>query len=386
MLIKEQDYTCRKDQNVNITFDVKDFIQSLQFSGVHADLNNYYAHRRRAESEFWSGREEHFSKEEGEFINLIMAGRKLLGDKLEAITEVPLEIREKEKRHLEYQYLQYKNMYQAFYHAKYTKRKDYKASDEFMKELNNIPIDRPDDYLYSSSYNYLINAMVVAPKASEEYEKNKDEGYLSALNKATMQLENESIRNLVLYDNVKVRLPRANNRKKVYDDFMNLSSNEMHKKKTTELYNFLSVLEPGRPSPKWENYENYAGGTTSLDDLKGKYAYIDVWATWCGPCIAEIPALEKIMKEYHGKNIEFVSISVDNNKDHDTWMKMVAGKRLSGIQLFADKALNSEFMKAYKISALPRFILLDPHGNIVTTNAPKPSDKKLIDLFNKHKI
>ena len=67
-------------------------------------------------------------------------------------------------------------------------------------------------------------------------------------------------------------------------------------------------LPKGAPSPSFVDYENYNGGKTSLADLKGKYVYIDVWATWCGPCKAEIPSLKKIEKEYHGKNIAFVSV------------------------------------------------------------------------------
>ena len=72
----------------------------------------------------------------------------------------------------------------------------------------------------------------------------------------------------------------------------------------------------GKPSPAFEDYENYKGGTTSLADLKGKYVYVDVWATWCGPCIAEIPSLKKLEKQYHGKNIQFVSLSVDDGRGY----------------------------------------------------------------------
>ena len=149
---------------------------------------------------------------------------------------------------------------------------------------------------------------------------------------------------------------------------------------------FKTVLGKGKESPKFMNYENHKGGTTSLDDLKGKYVYIDVWATWCGPCKAEIPFLKEVEKQYHDKNIAFVSISADKITAHDTWKKMIQEKELSGIQLFSDADFNSSFLKSYKINSIPRFILIDPNGNIISADAPRPSDKKLIDLFTELKI
>ena len=67
------------------------------------------------------------------------------------------------------------------------------------------------------------------------------------------------------------------------------------------------------------DYVNFAGGKTKLEDLRGKYVYIDVWATWCGPCRGEIPFLAKVEEKYKGKNIAFVSISADEDKDFDKW-------------------------------------------------------------------
>lgn len=135
----------------------------------------------------------------------------------------------------------------------------------------------------------------------------------------------------------------------------------------------------GQESPKFIDYENHAGGTTSLDDLKGKYVYIDMWATWCGPCKAEIPHLKKVEKAYHGKNIEFVSISVDRKNAHDAWKKMVNEKELGGTQLWAKE--DKTFSEAYTVTGIPRFILIDPQGNIVDADAPRPSSDKLTDLF-----
>ena len=131
------------------------------------------------------------------------------------------------------------------------------------------------------------------------------------------------------------------------------------------------------------DYENHKGGKTKLEDLRGKYVYIDVWATWCGPCRAEIPFLKKVEEKYHGKNIEFVSISVDVDKDREKWVNFVKEKELGGMQLFADKNWNSEFMKSYNINSIPRFILLDPKGNIVESDAKRPSDPGLVEQFDK---
>ena len=150
----------------------------------------------------------------------------------------------------------------------------------------------------------------------------------------------------------------------------------------------------GTPSPIFVNYENYAGGNTSLADLKGKYVYIDVWATWCGPCIKEIPSLKKVEKQFEGKNIEFVSISVDEGRGYrgnaaeayEGWKKMIDEKELGGIQLLADNGFMSKFIQDYKINGIPRFILIDPEGNVVNADAPRPSSPQLIKLFSELKL
>ncbi|WP_396194658.1 TlpA family protein disulfide reductase [Flavobacterium sp.] len=124
-------------------------------------------------------------------------------------------------------------------------------------------------------------------------------------------------------------------------------------------------------------YENHKGGKTSLESMKGKYVYIDVWATWCGPCRAEIPFLKELEKNYHGKNIEFVSVSVDVEKDYEKWKTFVTEKALGGTQLYADKNWNSDFIKAFGINSIPRFILIDPKGVVIDADAARPSNPKL---------
>ncbi|EDM44111.1 thioredoxin family protein [unidentified eubacterium SCB49] len=146
----------------------------------------------------------------------------------------------------------------------------------------------------------------------------------------------------------------------------------------------------GKVSPTFNDYENFKGGTTSLSDLKGKFVYIDVWATWCAPCKAEIPSLKQLEHDYEDKDIAFVSLSIDDDRSHGgswdkakaDWKAMVADKDLGGIQIYAPKGWKSKFIRDYRINGIPRFILVDKEGKVVDANAPRPSSDKIRTLFD----
>jgi thiol-disulfide isomerase/thioredoxin len=154
-----------------------------------------------------------------------------------------------------------------------------------------------------------------------------------------------------------------------------------------DAYSQSKVMGKGKPSPIFENYIDIKGGVKSLESFKGKYVYIDVWATWCGPCIQQIPFLQSLEKEYHGKNIEFVSISTDEPQRsggswgaaEQKWRTFVKERNMTGVQLWAGQ--DYAFQGAYQINAIPRFILISPNGTIEDANAPRPSDPELQSLF-----
>ncbi len=168
-----------------------------------------------------------------------------------------------------------------------------------------------------------------------------------------------------------ISMERASNQKLI--DFFQSNYENEHA-------NYIG-LNKGDPSPKF-NYPDQNGKNVSLDDLKGKYVYVDVWATWCGPCKREIPFLKEMDEEYHGKNIAFVSLSIDKMEHKDKWLKMIKDEDLKGIQILADKDWNSEFVTAYNIKGIPRFILIDKEGNILDSNAPRPSDPYLKEVLS----
>lgn len=122
------------------------------------------------------------------------------------------------------------------------------------------------------------------------------------------------------------------------------------------------------------------GKEVKLSSFKGKYVYIDCWASWCGPCRAQIPHLKKLEHDYAGKDIAFVSISSDDNRDK--WKKTVEKEQLGGTQLIIQCATNNEFADYFIITGIPRFLLLDKEGKVYDAYAPRPSEPAIRQLFD----
>jgi len=119
--------------------------------------------------------------------------------------------------------------------------------------------------------------------------------------------------------------------------------------------------------------EDRTGKIYTLKDFKGKIVVIDVWASWCIPCIKEIPAIKKMSEKYanRGETV-FISVSVDEfRKD---WIEK--GLSISGLenkQFWANGGFESTLAKSYAITSVPRFIIIDPDGLIINIDGPKPS-------------
>lgn len=120
----------------------------------------------------------------------------------------------------------------------------------------------------------------------------------------------------------------------------------------------------------------------SLKSLAGKVVVVDVWATWCGPCKAEIPHLKALTADMSGKDVVFVSISTDKEADKEKWKQFVAEKELDGVQLYDPSG--KSMIGYYKIPGIPRFMVFDKAGKIVSVDAPRPSTpdlKKMIEQY-----
>ena len=370
--------------NINIDFDAKDYNNTLVYSGVGSERNNYIISKSKKEKELSGEGNKIYLLDEDAYKSKNQEIKTALEGMITSAEGISESFKSKEKRNINYEYFAKLNKYEKF-HAYHAKKQDFKISGGFLNELDNIDYNNEEDFIFSSSYKNIVTAHY-NKKASELAKSDTRIKEDVAFFKVVGDIPNEMIKNSLLISKAKFGITITENLDTYYNSFMSASTNDENNKVITESYDKLKVLDAGQPSPKFVNYKNFAGETTSLNDLLGKYVYIDVWATWCAPCKAEIPFLKEIEKQYHDKNIEFVSISVDKPAHYDKWIKMVNDKELSGVQLMADNAFSSEFIKNYMIQGIPRFILIDPQGNIVTANAPRPSHEELKTLFNELKI
>ena len=117
--------------------------------------------------------------------------------------------------------------------------------------------------------------------------------------------------------------------------------------------------------------------TTTLSSLKGKVIYIDIWATWCGPCMAEMPHLEELKEKYKSQNgLAIVSLSVDDNDP--IWLKNLEKRKPDGIQWRIDRAK----LMQYEVESIPRYILIDKDFKVREMNAMKAADPLLSKLID----
>lgn len=139
-------------------------------------------------------------------------------------------------------------------------------------------------------------------------------------------------------------------------------------------------LKPGNMAPDFA-FPNPEGDTVHLSDFKGKLVYIDIWATWCGPCKRETPHLKTLIEEVNSDKVQFITLSMD--EDQDAWKKYLDEHPLNAVALCAG-SWHEGFTKDYNIKYIPRFLFIDREGKIITVDATRPSnpDTKALILEN----
>ena len=127
-----------------------------------------------------------------------------------------------------------------------------------------------------------------------------------------------------------------------------------------------------------------SGEAFQTSSLKGSYVLLDFWASWCGPCLEESPALKNVYLRYHGarfrnaKDFEIVSVSFD--RDRNRWIDAIKNNGLDWKYHLCDlQDLKSPYAKLYGVRVIPAKFLLNPAGEVVAVNPSFTAVQKILD-------
>lgn len=277
----------------------------------------------------------------------------------------------KEQKLIKYEMYNYILLY-PFYADYYQPEINYTPSINYPKPLKHIYVEDAS-LINHQVYLDILQYKYTAISDSQVIVNDSLDSDINLIKVIHEHICNDSVKEALFYHIVNNKLKYVENVDAFYTAYSNTIKCNKYRLKIEAKYKKLKSVTKGNFAPTF-SYKNINGEVVSLEDLKGKLIYIDLWATWCGPCISEIPALKRLENELGGYDIEFVSIAT--NCDKEDWKNMVKEKRPNGIHLYAEENEQS-FVNAFLMSNVPRFILLNKKGIILDANAKRPSNPDL---------
>ncbi len=247
-----------------------------------------------------------------------------------------------------------------------------------MEEINvNNSAYMPSPQFRSYLHKQLLTRAKVFLDNHTEIADNYNRYYIAKFRVVDSLFSDQKIKDQIAYELMKKRLTNHEDRgmDTVVKLFEHVCQNVDFKSDVRGLYeNWKSIL-PGNSAPRFL-CKNARGEVITLDDFKGQNLCIDVWASWCKPCIAQFEALKELEERF--PDVTFIGISVDERKD--LWTQICHKFAFENMQLICDNGWDSQFRKDYRIKTIPRIILIGSNGEIVNIDAPLPKNGLKNDL------
>ena len=354
--------------NLNVSISYKEVKPKLVFKGKGADENNYLQQKLKLKKSLENVENYKY------FLNLNEEDLLKLADSISKVKTAFLT----NQKNLDADFLLYESfaiesekasVLQSYekWHGKFIKDPDFRVSNKYPNPFEKI--NTSNEKLLTQPYYLQCLQQLIYYKSENNVSEDKTLLYLETLDK---EIKNQKIKDKLAYKIINFGITQTEKLDAVYTKFSLIEKNETYKNEIQETYQNLKKISEGMISPTFA-LNDINNNLVTLESLKGKMVYIDIWATWCIPCVNEIPALKQLQYEFRNKDIQFVSICLNDSKER--FEKMVKEKKLGGIQLFAPDE-NISFFKEYYLTGIPRFILIDKDGKIINANAFYPSNPK----------
>jgi peroxiredoxin len=150
-----------------------------------------------------------------------------------------------------------------------------------------------------------------------------------------------------------------------FEKIVSLQADSFYVEKAKGKLYELTSLNVGQIAPEF-SVKDIKGNTITLSNLKDKIVLLDFWATWCGPCLPEIPYLKKIYAENRNKGLVMIGISLDENVSN--LQKFIEGQNITWQQVLSEKKWEGALVKLYNVTAIPRTYVIDRQGKIASKN------------------
>ena len=132
-----------------------------------------------------------------------------------------------------------------------------------------------------------------------------------------------------------------------------------------QLYTKIALKKSSSVGSMAPDFElmNANGEMVKLSSFKGRYVLIDFWASWCGPCIREVPHLKKVYEKFKDHGLEIISVSIDDKEN--AWRKALDKHQLPYVKLWDDTKVTQDL---YQFTGIPYVVLVNPEGDILQIN------------------
>ncbi len=368
-------------KTLDISVDVLDWDNSIGFSGDLQLVNEYMLEKGLIQMGWGRTYMVNFMKEAEEFKTSRDSVQEVFVDLFEdyKANGMDLQYCDLEEIALQYTYFGDLNNYPNA-HRYYAKLDSYDPPADWFDFTNTMDLNDPLLTDVSEAMYFLTSWINTA--AIKEANLGEDAWGTPALLQAKLdfidsRFEVPAMVEQFKFDNINQQLDAGppTGAEEAIEAYLAASTNEENKATIVEKKDAWSAIEAGQAAPTW-NLPDIDGNMVALADMKGKYVYIDFWATWCGPCIAEIPHYTELVADYEGRNVQFVSISVD--RDKPAWEEMVKEEKFPWMQLHDGDNMNDDYLVRY----IPTFVFIDTEGKIINPRAPRPSTEELRALLD----